>query len=148
MSSGFGMRQSAAGDPASRSATVTGFASATDIAPTPNTPKHAASAAAQLPAFARIAPNGGHALTSRRLAWAPARVLPQRRAPTPSQHAVERPTIEVAPGKDDGADLTRVVDVIERIGVEQHEIGELSLLDSAHVGEAIHEPGGIQGRGL
>ena len=59
------------------------------------------------------------------------------------------PAIEPAVG-DDRADLLRVADVLEGVGVEQHQIGELAGLDAAqgigHFEDASRvEGGGLQG---
>jgi hypothetical protein len=64
-----------------------------------------------------------------RRSW-PGRGIP-RRPSNARQERIERAAIQHAPVENDQADLRRVVNAGERIGVEQNEVGELPRRDRA-----------------
>ena len=65
-----------------------------------------------------------------------------------AEHPVERRTgIEFA-SIDQCGNLFRVGDVVERIGVEQHEVGSFSFFDRAGILFRAEEASGIEGGGL
>jgi hypothetical protein len=49
---------------------------------------------------------------------------PRLRARRVREQRVQSRAVEEPPGRDDRPDATRVADVGERVGVEQHEVGE------------------------
>src|SRR5258708_22810370 len=62
-----------------------------------------------------------------------------RRCRDPLQHPVEGGTIEVTSREQHAADPPSVVDVVERVCIQQHEVGNLALGYPAHVRDTPQE---------
>ena len=64
--------------------------------------------------------------------------------PRPVQKLVEVGSAVVPAVRDDGADLLRVADVLERVGVEQDQIGELAGVHGAERIRQLQNAHGIE----
>lgn len=73
-------------------------------------------------------------IAGQRYAWSGATSLgSSRRCRDPAQHLIEIGAGEVTAGEQNASDGARVVDRVERIGVQQDEVGNLVLRYGAHV---------------
>lgn len=64
------------------------------------------------------------------------------------KHLVERPAVEELTIQHDRPDLLRVRDVLQRVRVEEHEVGELAYLDGAARMRASEIDRGVECRRL
>src|SRR5580704_8762454 len=65
-----------------------------------------------------------------------------------SQQSVQVGAGEIAAVDDYGGDFLSVADIVKRVGVEQHEIGELARLDGAQTIGDSKKCGGIESGSL
>lgn len=65
--------------------------------------------------------------------------------PRPIQHGIEAGPVEKAAVDDHRVDAPGVLDVLQRVGVEHHEIGQLALYDSAQLLQAAQIASRMEG---